>query len=894
MAGARGAVVECIRRLASSGDVGGPRDQELLGRYVQVRDKTAFGVLLRRHAPMVWNAARRIVTQAADADDVLQAAFLLLARDAKSLLKHPSLAGWLHEAACRLAKRARTTAVRRSRRESQAPPRPPADALADITVRELLGLLDETLQRLPQKYRTPLVLCYLEGRTQDESARQMGCSLSTFKRRLERGRELLRSRLVRLGVTFPAAFLTTALTEKGMAAVPASVVAATVQAAMELAMGNALPSTISASVVALIKGAGSWLSAGKLKLCAVLLAGFCAMGGVARVWTMRAAVTQPEVRQAQEREDEVRIDESKKPRKPGTDLYGDALPPDAVARLGTIRFNHGDGLSSLHYSPDGKTIVSYGGGMVRLWDADTGLQKKHFSTVWRGATFSQDQTALLQDGKTLVSLQQSGRTTLHFYDLNEGKETRVIDLDPKFSLFRPASLSPTGQYAALPFPDAVYVFDAANGKEVLRTNNGGDDVLAVTFSGDSKALIQSGKNGVLEVWDVASGKRLKQLMQSPVAHVLATSPDGRWLATLEHHTNAIDKLLEKDVIHLWDLRDGKKVREFTQRGWFMRIFFTPDSKRLLASNCSRYGDGYSSLGWDLSSGKEINNPVPDLLFARAFHPDGNRFVHGRGKFDQWDLALGKRIAFEYSEYGYTRAVCFNRSADRVLTLHNGLLTTWETKSGKRLRRMEGPGYWSMDPPPTFSADGKLALTYEGIGNDPYDIAMLVWDVARGSKTRLSMRKLPNAFGNAHQLIVPLFTPDRNYLVALQPGEKGEATIRIWNLKTGQETKGIPGIKAGWSRQMSLLADGKTLVIAGSRAVGIDLSSGKEIFAWKGPVKVRNDWLGEVPDDDRRGALPRFRQMARRPPIFCSLATVEKRLPTALFCVTAKRAGSDDA
>jgi hypothetical protein len=141
--------------------------------------------------------------------------------------------------------RARTNAVRRSRRESQAPSRPPVDPLGEITVRELLGLLDEALQRLPRAYRTPLILCYLEGRTQDESARQMGCSLSTFKRRLERGRELLRSRLVRLGVTFPAAFLTTALAEKSMAAVPSSVVAGTVQAAMELAAGNALPSSIS-------------------------------------------------------------------------------------------------------------------------------------------------------------------------------------------------------------------------------------------------------------------------------------------------------------------------------------------------------------------------------------------------------------------------------------------------------------------------------------------------------------------------------------------------------------------------------------------------------------------------------------------------------------------------
>src|SRR5207248_10823952 len=120
-----------------------------------------------------------------------------------------------------------------------------------------------------------------------------------------------------------------------------------------------------------------------------------------------------------------------------------------------------------------------------------------------------------------------------------------------------------------------------------------------------------------------------------------------------HHTYAIDKVLDNDVIHLWYLQEGKEARALTKRGWFMRIFFTPDSKRLLASNCT-IGEGYSSLGWDVNSGQEVNNPVPDLLFARAFHPDGNRFIHGRGKFYQWNLASGKRLSFEYSEYAHTR------------------------------------------------------------------------------------------------------------------------------------------------------------------------------------------------------------------------------------------------
>jgi hypothetical protein len=194
-------------------------------------------------------------------------------------------------------------------------------------------------------------------------------------------------------------------------------------------------------------------------------------------------------------------------------------------------------------------------------------------------------------------------------------------------------------------------------------------------------------------------------------------------------------------------------------------------------------------------------------------------------------------------------VSFNQSADQVMTLDNRWLTTWEATSGKRLRSVEGPGYSLMDPAPVFSADGKLALTYEHAGIRPYGIAMLVWDVARGIKTRLSMGDLPKTYVNAHQHIVPLFSADGRFLAALQPGSENKAVIRFWDVRTGQETRQVPETKAGWSRQMSLLADGKTLVVAGSQAVGIDMASGREVFAWKGPVKIRTDRSIKTPDSD---------------------------------------------
>jgi RNA polymerase sigma factor (sigma-70 family) len=144
---------------------------------------------------------RRILANAADADDIFQATFLVLAKKAGVLSWQESAAGWLQETAFRLARKAKTAALRRRRYESLAEVRHAADApLAEITSSETQTVLDEELARLPARYRGPVVLCYLEGRTQEEAARQNGWSLSTLKRRLRRAMELLHARLSRRGL----------------------------------------------------------------------------------------------------------------------------------------------------------------------------------------------------------------------------------------------------------------------------------------------------------------------------------------------------------------------------------------------------------------------------------------------------------------------------------------------------------------------------------------------------------------------------------------------------------------------------------------------------------------------------------------------------------------------
>jgi RNA polymerase sigma factor (sigma-70 family) len=259
------AVLRHIRGLIAAEHTGQMPDGELLERFATRREEAAFTALVRRHGPLVLGVCRRVLHDRHDAEDAFQAAFLALARHAGAVGRRGSVGGWLHRVAFRAAVKARDRALKREEHERRAEQRTAADPLAELTGRELLALLDAELQRLPGVYREPLVLCYLEGRTRDEAARALGCSLGTLKRRLERAREALRARLTARGVALPAALLAAALApETGSAIVPAALAAAAVRAARA---GGAVPAAVAELAAGALGGAG----AAKLKAAAVLL-----------------------------------------------------------------------------------------------------------------------------------------------------------------------------------------------------------------------------------------------------------------------------------------------------------------------------------------------------------------------------------------------------------------------------------------------------------------------------------------------------------------------------------------------------------------------------------------------------------------------------------------------
>jgi RNA polymerase sigma factor (sigma-70 family) len=256
-------------------------DRDLLKRFADGPDEAAFAALVRRHGAMVLAAAQRVLGNAHDAEDVCQAAFLLLAKKATSGRWGSSVAPWLHRTAHLMALKARTAAARRARREGRAARPESANPLAEMTGQELLAVLDAELLALPESLRAPLVLCYLGGATRDEAAERLGCPLSTLKKRLERGRDRLHAALARRGLGLSAVLLGTLLIRQSTQAVPTSLIEQTARAAPALATGRAPAGLISAPVARLVNG-GVGMSANKVKtaLGVLLVGGLLSVAGL--------------------------------------------------------------------------------------------------------------------------------------------------------------------------------------------------------------------------------------------------------------------------------------------------------------------------------------------------------------------------------------------------------------------------------------------------------------------------------------------------------------------------------------------------------------------------------------------------------------------------------------
>jgi RNA polymerase sigma factor (sigma-70 family) len=276
-------------------------DGQLLDRFVARREEPVFEAIVLRHGPMVWGVCRRVLRDHHDAEDALQATFLILARKAASVRPREKLGNWLYGVAYLTAKKATVTRAKRrsldskarenKARESKVLDMPFPEADRGDPLDELLPQLDRELSRLPDKYRAPVVLCELEGKSHKEAAEQLGWPIGTVSGRLSRARGILAKKLSRRGVAVSGGSLAVLLAENALSAsVPTTLVGSTAQAASLLMAGHAATAgMVSAEVAALTGEVLKTMLLSKIAVTSVLV-GLAGLGGSGIYYGAQAAM----------------------------------------------------------------------------------------------------------------------------------------------------------------------------------------------------------------------------------------------------------------------------------------------------------------------------------------------------------------------------------------------------------------------------------------------------------------------------------------------------------------------------------------------------------------------------------------------------------------------------
>ncbi len=594
-----------LRRLAASLDV--RPDEDLLAVFTARRDEAAFAAIVRRHGGLVLDVCRSVLRNEADAEDAFQATFLALAAKARTLRTPAALAGWLHGTACRVARKARRARNRRRAHEAHTPA-PPDVPPPDPSWAEIREAIHEEINRLPERYRAAVVLFYLAGRTQDEVGQALGLSKDGAKKRLERGRALLRIALGRRGFG-PAVLL--AVTAVSVADPPAAL--ATAAARMCLAREG-----VPAGILSLVPhGVRPMSTTSLLGAVSVLIAATALGFGVLR----GGPPDQPP-------RPDTPVPAAAKPPAGGGDLEGarhrftvlltKTEPwPNATrcAFLDNDRILAQSGTSKVIEIRDartGKLLKSVGIDKQFVGDFRLSADRKWVAavtiadttgtfvipqldvTVWDTTTWKVRGTIagrllldVAQDGRTVLvstgrGLGQGGR--IEVWDVVEKKMLRAAPFE--FKRIDAGAISPDGSLAAVSGLNEIAYWKWRDGDKHDRLKVG-RKVDALVFSPNGKFVVEGPDSRMtVEVRDTATLKVAQALSDPAQPHVpfavagMAVADSGKTLA-VGNGVGLIETIPVPHRIHFWDMTTGKLIRKIELKGGApYSLDVSPDGKTL--------------------------------------------------------------------------------------------------------------------------------------------------------------------------------------------------------------------------------------------------------------------------------------------------------------------------
>jgi RNA polymerase sigma factor (sigma-70 family) len=833
-------VIQHLRQAVFRGEEAGLTDGQLLTCFIERRDEVAFASIVRRHGPMVWGVCRRILPVLHDAEDAFQATFLVLLRKAAVISPREKLANWLYGVARQTALKARATTAKMRARERQVTEMPEPEAVQQAHWHDLLPLLDQELSQLPDKYRLPIILCDLEGKTRKEAAWQMGWPEGTIAGRLARARVLLAKRLARHGLVGSTGSLAALLEANGAtAAVPATLVSSTIKAAtLALAGQTATPSVISVKVAALADGVVKAMLLTKLKIVAVVLLCVVALTAIgAGLIACERQAGDPIAMKLPGAESETAPSKEEQ-RTTRLDVHGDPLPEGALARLGTSRLRHEGFVQSLCFMPGGKAVAGFANNGLWMWQYPGG---KLIHTPRDGLELLRSEyasgvstAAVSANGKLLAVARGVGE--LEIWDLIANKRIAQMNcFHPTMDVMGRQGLEQVRLVAFLPGNkvlatgawdgdgQSLRLWDVATGKELFKVETGVADseqtTRGVAFAPERRIAALGAPNGVVRLWDLDSEKPIHDLKviegNNPKDREvkMAFSADGKKLATAATENDNRDS-----TITVWDVATGKKLIRLKHETGTHALQLSPDGKTLANSV---WGSKEIQL-WNAETGEatRVLTSTEEYISHMDFSPEGKTLVAGGSPqtLQMWDVATGKSLVTEEGLGRSVEAVAYSPDGKKLACSGRNAVLIWDIGSSKLCLRLENADQICAL---AFSPDGAILAG----AHSSSERSVLLWDAVTGK--RLRELKTPVSTTDACSLA---FAPDGKTLAAAR---RNLSLVDVWQVATGKQLHRLQvSERHGENPAVTFVTDKRLLTIQRGSVITWDTVTGKELHQVK--------------------------------------------------------------